>query len=115
MSTPSPSPQTSPHTPHRVSPEGKQPVRTGGIAADQLRAIVERIERLHEEKAELASDITEVYAEAKSGGFDVKTLRKIIALRKLDPAERDETEHMLATYCAALGMQSSFNFGGDEA
>jgi uncharacterized protein (UPF0335 family) len=87
------------------SPEGKQSRKAGGIAAEQLRSIVERIERLEEEKAGLASDIADIYAESKGNGYDVKTLRKIIALRKLDAAERDEAEHLLRTYCVALGMQ----------
>jgi uncharacterized protein (UPF0335 family) len=88
--------------------------KVGGIAADQLRSIVERIESLEEEKAGLASDIKDIYAESKGNGFCTKTIRKIIALRKQDAAERDEAEHLLHTYCAALGMQTSFNFGDEE-
>lgn len=78
--------------------------RVGGIAAEQLQSIIDRIEKLEEEKAAIASDIKDVYAEAKSNGFDTKTLRKIIQLRKQEPAERDEAEHLLDTYRAALGM-----------
>lgn len=78
---------------------------SGTIAADQLRSIVQRIERLLEEKAGLSSDIADIYAESKSNGYDVKTLRKVIALRKLDAAERDEAEHMLDTYLVSLGMK----------
>jgi uncharacterized protein (UPF0335 family) len=104
---PSASPAPSTDTPHRVS-------KTGGIAADQLRAIVERIERMQEEAAGIASDIRDIFAEAKGGGFCPKTLRKIIALRKLDTAERDEAEHMLNTYLSALGMQSSVNFESED-
>jgi len=113
----SPSPQILPATPpRRVSPEGKLSVKTGGIAAHQLCAIVERIERLQGEAAEIASDIKDIFAEAKGNGYDVKTLRKVIALRKLDAAERDEAEHMLATYCAALGMRPQLElFDGEEA
>jgi uncharacterized protein (UPF0335 family) len=74
------------------------------VAADQLRTIVERIERLEEEKKEVAEQIKEVYAEAKGNGFDTKTLRKIVALRKKDPNERSEEEAMLDLYLHALGM-----------
>ncbi|HLY55396.1 MAG TPA: DUF2312 domain-containing protein [Stellaceae bacterium] len=76
----------------------------GGVAADQLRAIVERIERLEEEKKALAEDIREVYAEAKGNGFDTKIIRKIIGLRKRDRAELDEEETILELYLRALGM-----------
>lgn len=74
------------------------------IAADQLKSIIERIEHLEEEKAGLQSDIKDIYAESKGNGYDVKTLRKIIGLRKKDAAERDEEEHLLDTYKRALGM-----------
>jgi uncharacterized protein (UPF0335 family) len=77
---------------------------TGGVAADQLRSIVDRIERLEEEKKALAEDIKEVYAEAKGNGFDTKILRKIIALRKRDVSERQEEETILDVYMRALGM-----------
>ena len=73
-------------------------------AKEHLRAFVERIERLEEEKAALAADIKEVYAEAKGNGFDTKALRKIIRLRKQAEHERLEEEAMLATYMQALGM-----------
>lgn len=75
-----------------------------GVARDQLRAFVERIERLEEEKKALADDIRDVYAEAKGNGFDTKALRKIVALRKKDQNERAEEEAILATYMVALGM-----------
>jgi uncharacterized protein (UPF0335 family) len=88
--------------------------QTGGIAADQLRSLVERIERLEEEKAGLASDIKDIFAEAKSNGYDVKTLRRVIALRRQDASERDEAQHLLDTYCRALNMQTSFSFEGEE-
>lgn len=77
------------------------------VAADQLRTIVERVERLEEEKKEVAEQIKEVYAEAKGNGFDTKTLRKIVALRKKDPNERSEEEAMLDLYMHALGMTNS--------
>ncbi|MAU19186.1 MAG: hypothetical protein CMH13_01475 [Martelella sp.] len=75
-----------------------------GIARDQLRSIIERIERLEEEKKTIADDIKDVYAEAKGTGFDTKALRKIIALRKKDEQERMEEETVLDTYMIALGM-----------
>jgi uncharacterized protein (UPF0335 family) len=77
---------------------------TGGVAKDQLKSIIERIERLEEEKSGIASDIKDIFAEAKGNGYDVKTLRKVISLRKQDAAERDEQEHLLDTYLRALGM-----------
>lgn len=75
-----------------------------GSAKDHLRAFVERIERLEEEKAALAEDIREVYAEAKSSGFDAKALRAIVRMRKQPDNERMEQEALLATYMHALGM-----------
>jgi uncharacterized protein (UPF0335 family) len=76
----------------------------GGVAGEQLRTIVERIERLEEEKAALAEDIREVYAEAKGNGYDVKILRQIVRLRKIESADRQEQEAILDTYKTALGM-----------
>jgi len=76
----------------------------GGVAAAQLRALVERIERLEEDKKTIAEDIKEVYAEAKGNGFDTKTLRQVVRLRKQDAAERQEQEAMLDLYLHALGM-----------
>jgi len=78
--------------------------KTGGIAADRLRSIVERIERLEEERKALGNDIKDIYAEAKSAGFDVKVLRQIIKLRKQEPAEVEEQETLLDVYRRALGM-----------
>lgn len=75
-----------------------------GSAKDHLRAFIERIERLEEEKAALAEDIREVFAEAKGSGFDTKALRAIIRMRKLEDHERMEQEALLATYMHALGM-----------
>ncbi|TCT13300.1 uncharacterized protein (UPF0335 family) [Tepidamorphus gemmatus] len=74
------------------------------VARDQLRSIVQRIERLEEEKKALADDIRDVYAEAKANGFDTKALRTVVRLRKQDAAERQEHEAILATYMVALGM-----------
>ncbi len=76
-----------------------------GISAGQLTALVERIERLEEEKREIADQIKEVYAEAKAHGFDTKTLRKVVSLRKKPADEREEEEALLAVYLAALGME----------
>lgn len=76
----------------------------GGVATDQLRSIIERIEKLEEEKSALSADIREVYAEAKGNGFDTKALRQVVKLRKMEVAERQEQELMLETYLRALGM-----------
>ena len=80
---------------------------TGGIAADQLKSYVERIERLEEEKAGIAADVRDVYAEAKSTGFDVKVLRQLIRLRKLDAQDRREQEELLELYRRAVGMEAA--------
>ncbi|MFC4235995.1 DUF2312 domain-containing protein [Thalassospira xianhensis] len=76
----------------------------GGIAADQLVSYIERIERLEEEKANLMGDIKEVYGEAKALGYDVKILRQIVRLRKMEDHERTEQEEILEVYKRALGM-----------
>ena len=80
------------------------PGRAGGIAGDILRAYVERIERLEEEKKALAADVREVYAEAKGNGYDPKIMRKLIALRRMDQADRREEEELLDVYRRAIGM-----------
>lgn len=82
-----------------------------GVARAQLRALVERIERLEEEKKQIAEDIKDVYAEAKGAGFDVKVMRKLIALRKRDAAERAEEESILDLYMQALGMLADTELG----
>jgi uncharacterized protein (UPF0335 family) len=74
------------------------------FAKDQLKAVIERIERLEEEKKATSDDIRDVYAEAKGNGFDVKALRSIVRLRKLDTDERREQQEVLDTYMHALGM-----------
>ena len=74
------------------------------FAKDQLKAFVERVERLEEEKKALSDDIRDVYAEAKGNGFDVKALRSVVRLRKQDVEERKEQEAILETYLQALGM-----------
>ena len=75
------------------------------IARDQLRAFVERIERMEEEKKTIADDIRDIYAEAKGMGFDTKILKRVVALRKKDDQERTEEEMILDTYLHALGMR----------
>jgi uncharacterized protein (UPF0335 family) len=74
------------------------------FAKDQLKAFVERVERLEEEKKALADDVRDVYAEAKANGYDVKALRTVVKLRKQDVNERKEQEAILETYLHALGM-----------
>lgn len=76
----------------------------GGIAGDRLRSLIERIEKLEEDKKEIATDIREVFAEAKSAGFDPKIMRAILKLRKMDASDRDEQEFLLDTYRKALDM-----------
>ena len=73
------------------------------VAAGQLRSFIERVERLEEDKAAVMNDIKEVYAEAKGDGYDVKTLRQVVRIRKMDRADRQEQEAMLDLYLAALG------------
>ena len=77
---------------------------TGGVAGERLRSLIERIERLEEERAALGADIREVYSEAKGTGFDPKIMRQIVRLRKMDSSDRSEQEMLLDTYKAALGM-----------
>jgi len=85
---------------------------TVGIAAAQLKSVVERIERLEEEKKALSHDIKDVYAEAKANGFDTKTIRTVVRLRKMDRADREEAEALLDLYLNALGMAPAGE--GDE-
>jgi uncharacterized protein (UPF0335 family) len=77
---------------------------TDNVSAEQLRLLIERIERLEEEKKGISDDIKDVYAEAKSTGFDVKTMRKIISLRRMEKHHRDEADMLLETYKQALGI-----------
>jgi uncharacterized protein (UPF0335 family) len=88
--------------PASATAEQEQPATR--FAKDQLKAIVDRIERLEEEKKATSDDIRDVYAEAKGNGFDVKALRTIVRLRKLDTDERREEQEVLETYMHALGM-----------
>ena len=78
----------------------------GGIAAERLKSLIERIERLEEEKAAIAGDIREVYSEAKSAGFETKIMRQLIRLRKMEPQDRSEQEQLLDVYKRAVGMDS---------
>ena len=82
-------------------------VSSDSVAQDQIKAFIERIERLEEEKAAIAGDIKEVYAEAKGNGFDTKVLRKIVSIRKQDHNERMEQEALLELYLTALGMAAA--------
>ncbi|HKX22165.1 MAG TPA: DUF2312 domain-containing protein [Rhizorhapis sp.] len=77
----------------------------GNVAADQLRLFIERIERLEEEKKGIGDDIKDVYGEAKSNGYDTKTMRAIVRLRKMEAHARQEAEALLETYKAALGLE----------
>lgn len=77
---------------------------TDNVSAEQLRQFIERIERLEEEKRAFADDIKDVYTEAKSTGFDAKTMRKIVGLRKMEKHHRDEADALMETYRNALGL-----------
>ena len=77
---------------------------SGGIAADRLRSIVDRIERLEEERKGIAGDIKDIYTESRSAGFDVKVLRQLIRIRKQEAADVEEQETLLDVYRRALGM-----------
>ncbi len=77
----------------------------GGVAADRLKTFIERIERLEEEKKALADDVREVFSEAKGSGFDIKVMRHIIRLRKMDTADRREQDEIMAVYMRALEME----------
>lgn len=77
---------------------------TDNVSAEQLRLFIERIERLEEEKRGMMDDIKDVYAEAKSTGFDSKTMRKIVGLRRMEKHHRDEADALLETYRQALGL-----------
>lgn len=78
---------------------------SGNVAAEQLRLFIERVERLEEEKKGIADDVKDVYSEAKSNGYDVKTMRSIVRLRRMEKNARQEAEALLETYKAALGLE----------
>ena len=88
----------------QLPPVAQKDAEVGGIAVDRLRSLIERIEKLEEDKKEIQSDIREVFAEAKSAGFDVKIMRAILKLRKMNASDRDEQEILLDTYRKALGL-----------
>ncbi len=89
---------------HNSGEEAADAASHGNIAADRLRSIIDRIERMHEEIAAFRSDLKDMFAEAKSAGFDVKVLRQLIAIRKRDPGDVEEQETLLDVYRRALGM-----------
>jgi uncharacterized protein (UPF0335 family) len=89
---------------NKIEGEGEDAAQWGNISAERLRSLVERIERLEEERKALSSDIKDIFAEAKSAGFDVKVMRQLIRLRKQEPAEIEEQETLLDVYRRALGM-----------
>jgi len=89
--------------PLNPNPEERE-LAEGSIAADELRLLIERIERLEEEKKAIADDVRDVYAEAKARGYDAKTMRTIVRLRKMETHDRQEAEALLDTYKAALGL-----------
>ncbi len=82
----------------------KKTKAAGPISADRLKSFIERVEKLEEERHAIGSDIRDVYSEAKGVGYDVKTMRKVVSLRKLDAADRAEQEALLDTYKHALGV-----------
>lgn len=87
-----------------VTTQAEGPSDVGGVAGERLKSFIDRIERLEEEKAALMEDIKEVYGEAKGVGFDAKTIRKIVSLRKMDHEKRRESEELLELYKSAIGM-----------
>lgn len=87
-----------------MEPVARIDAEVGGIAADRLRSLIERVEHLEEEKKELSADIRGIFAEAKSAGFDVKAMRAVIKLRKMNVADRDEQEALVETYRKVLDV-----------
>jgi uncharacterized protein (UPF0335 family) len=92
---------------NKIRHNSKKP-RAGGVAVEQLKSIIGRVEKLEEEKAGISADIRDVFAEAKGNGFDIKAIRTIIKMRKKDASEREEEETVLQTYMNALGMLPLF-------
>jgi uncharacterized protein (UPF0335 family) len=88
----------------KIKDATKEGAQWGNIAVDRLRSLIERIERLEEERKALSSDIKDIFAEAKSAGFDVKVMRQLIRIRRQEPAEVEEQETLLDVYRRALGM-----------
>ncbi|WP_020472386.1 DUF2312 domain-containing protein [Zavarzinella formosa] len=96
------------------TPIGHNKAKVGGVAVDQLRSVIARIEKLSEEKDGIAADIRDVFAEAKGNGFDIKAIRTILKIRKQDASEREEAETILDTYMHALGMIPQLEMFDDE-
>ena len=95
---------TSPVSAESATPGRSKKTKAGPISADRLKSFIERIEKLEEERKAIGGDIKDVYSEAKGVGYDVKTMRKIVALRSMDAADRAEAETLLDVYKHALGM-----------
>ena len=87
-----------------MEPVARVDAEVGGIAADRLRSLIERVEHLEEEKKEISADIRDIFAEAKSAGFDVKAMRAVIKLRKMNAADRDEQEALVEIYRKVLDI-----------
>lgn len=89
----------------RKEDENEQATEVGGVAGQRLKSLIERIERLEEEKKGLADDVKDVYAEAKGVGFDAPTIRRIVKLRKMEPEKIREQDELLDLYKSAIGMK----------
>jgi uncharacterized protein (UPF0335 family) len=89
--------------------------QVGGIAGEQLRAIIDRVERLHEERKAIGEDIKDIYSEARGNGFDCKVIQHLIKLRAQDPSERDEFDTMVEVYARAIGMLPDLSSDEQEA
>lgn len=96
--------ETKAAAPAAETPKIEVKATVGGVDCVRLRSLIERVERLEEERKDIASDIRDIFAEAKSVGFDVKTMRAVLKLRKMNAADRQEQEYMLETYRRALGV-----------
>ena len=105
-----------PKTQHELSSPAHKFLRGGSVSTEQLRAIIQRVEKLEEEKAALGADIRDVFAEAKGNGFDVKAIKQILKIRRMDESEREEQTAILETYMGALGMLPLFEgMDGEKA
>jgi len=87
-----------------MTDETPGPGHNSGVAADQLRSLIERVERMEAEKADITGAIREIYAEAKGNGFDPKIMREVVRIRRMDKADREEHAALLELYCGALGI-----------
>lgn len=95
---------TAAENPRAVTGDNAKKTKPAGISADKLKSYVERIEKLTEEKQAIQGDISDIYSEAKGTGYDTRTIRKTVALRKMNAADRAEQESLLEVYLHALGM-----------